>query len=88
VDENRWTSTPSENARLIRETVATNLRRERRRAGMSQDALAKASGVGRDTITRLEAAQREPRLLTLLPLTFALGIQLQTLLFGLPGPGA
>ncbi|HWG08568.1 MAG TPA: helix-turn-helix transcriptional regulator [Solirubrobacteraceae bacterium] len=85
--ERHWRPT-AENARAIRECVAQNLRRERLRAGLSQAALAETSGVGRDTIARLEAARREPRLVTLVPLAFALNVSIHVLLAGLPRPDA
>jgi transcriptional regulator with XRE-family HTH domain len=80
-----WSPT-AEGARLVRERLATNLRRERHRKGLTQDALSTASGIGRDTIARLEAARREPRILTLVSLAFALRISPQALLAGLPEP--
>jgi transcriptional regulator with XRE-family HTH domain len=85
--DRHWRAT-AENAHLIRQCVAGNLRRERHRAGLSQASLAEISGVGRDTIARLEAAKREPRLVTLVALTFALDVPIQALLAGLPGPEA
>ncbi len=85
MDASEWAPT-AENAQLVRDCVARNLLRERRRAGLTQEALANASGVGRDTIARVEAGKREPILLTLIPLTFALDVPLQALLLGLPGP--
>jgi transcriptional regulator with XRE-family HTH domain len=62
------------------------LRRERHRKGLTQSALSTASGVGRDTIARLEAAKREPRILTLVSFAFALRVSLHALLAGLPEP--
>jgi transcriptional regulator with XRE-family HTH domain len=69
---------------LIRRTLATNVRRERERGGLSQEALADASCVPRSTISRLEQAQQEPRLSTLVAIAVALGTPLWTLLVGLP----
>jgi transcriptional regulator with XRE-family HTH domain len=80
-----WAPT-AENAQLIRTTVARNVRRDRSRSSLTQEALAYASGISRDTIARLEAAAREPRFSTLVPMTFVLGVALPILLRGLPGP--
>jgi transcriptional regulator with XRE-family HTH domain len=80
-----WTLTP-ENARLIREVVGRNLRHERERAGMSQLALAHKSRVGEDTIVRTEGTRQEPRLFTLVALSFSLYVPLTSLLVGVPSP--
>jgi transcriptional regulator with XRE-family HTH domain len=85
MDSSHWSPT-AERAQLVRERIAANLRRERRRKGLTQNALSTASGVGRDTIVRLEAAKREPRILTLVSFSFALRVSLQALLAGLPEP--
>jgi transcriptional regulator with XRE-family HTH domain len=67
-----WSPT-AENAQLVRTAVADALRHQRHGLGMSQAELAEVSGLGRDTIVRLEKARQEPRLLTLIPITFGLG---------------
>ncbi|HTB50819.1 MAG TPA: helix-turn-helix transcriptional regulator [Solirubrobacteraceae bacterium] len=67
--------------------MAENIGHERRRAGLSQSELARASGVKRETIARLEAAQQEPRLITLVGFSFALRVPLHVFLVGLPEPG-
>jgi transcriptional regulator with XRE-family HTH domain len=72
-------------ARMIRETLGANLSRERERAGLTQAELASASGVPRDTISRIEGGKREPRFSTLDPLAIALGVHVN-LLSALPGP--
>ncbi len=72
-------------ARMIRETLGANLSRERERAGLTQAELATASGVPRETISRIEVAKREPRISTLDPLAVALGVHVN-LLSALPGP--
>jgi DNA-binding XRE family transcriptional regulator len=44
---------------VVRETVATNLRSARKRAGLSQSALAEQSGVDKGTISRIERAEAD-----------------------------
>jgi len=73
-------------ARKIRETLAANLSRERKRAGLTQEQLARASGMARPTIASIEGAKREPRISTLDPLAVALGVHVNLLLSDLPGP--
>jgi transcriptional regulator with XRE-family HTH domain len=80
-----WSLIP-ENARLVREVVGRNLRLERERSGISQRALARNSCVGEDTIVRIEAARQEPKLLTLVALSFGLNVSHMSLLAGLPSP--
>ena len=58
---------PTITARAVRATIARNVRDERHRARMSQKALARGAGMGRGAIARLEAGDREPRIMTLLP---------------------
>jgi len=70
---------------MITETLAANLSRERKRAGLSQEELATVSGVPRQTIARIEGAKGEPRISTLDPLAIALGVHVN-LLSALPGP--
>lgn len=84
-EQTSWTLS-AESARHIRDTVAANLRRERERAGLSQRGLATVSRVGEDTVARLEKAQQEPRLATLVAFSFALGVPLGVLLCDLPAP--
>ncbi len=73
--------------RQIRATLANNVRHERQRAGMSQSALARASSVRRETIARVEAAEQEPRISTLVAFAVALRVPLHVFLVGLPDPG-
>ncbi len=80
-----WTLTP-ENASLIRQVVGRSLRHERERAGMSQRTLARKSRVGEDTIVRTERTRQEPKLLTLVALSFGLHVPLMSLLAGVPSP--
>lgn len=64
-------------------TFGSNLRRARQRAGLSQEALADAAGVHRNTIPPLESDQQEPRLGTILRLARALGCDPAELIRGL-----
>jgi transcriptional regulator with XRE-family HTH domain len=69
--------------RAIRETLARNLRREREAAGYSQQALAAACLIGRNTISRIERGEHEPRIATLVGFSLALDVPLCDLLVGL-----
>jgi transcriptional regulator with XRE-family HTH domain len=80
-----WALT-AENARLIRRTVATNLRRERVIAGLTQRDLAERSTVGIATVVRLEGSRTESNVPTLMALSFGLYIPMASLLIGVPGP--
>lgn len=60
--------------------IGVNLVRLRRDAGLSQAALARAAGVGKATLSQLEAGQRNPTLETLYALANALGTTLGALL--------
>lgn len=79
-----WAPT-AENVALVRATLAANVRRERDRRNTTQEALAKASGVGRDTVASAERARHEPRLETLFLFALALPSSLVEMLRGLPG---
>ena len=83
--ESSWSSTAA-SARQIRETLASNVRRERERAEMSQYDLADATQKPRATIRRVEKAESEPRVSTLIAFSWAFGTPLATLLVGLPEP--
>jgi transcriptional regulator with XRE-family HTH domain len=65
------------------EQFAENLRRQRLRRGLSQEALGHASGLHRTEISLLERAQREPRLSTITRLAHALGLRPAALLRGI-----
>jgi DNA-binding XRE family transcriptional regulator len=54
--------------------LADNMRAERHKRGMSQEALAHASGVHSSEISRIERGAREPRLSTLVSLARAFRI--------------
>jgi transcriptional regulator with XRE-family HTH domain len=79
-----WVSTVAK-ARQIRAVLADNVRRERERAGLSQEALADACLVRRGTIARIEKGEREPRVSTLVACSVALDLPLYVFLQGLPG---
>ncbi|HEY3866146.1 MAG TPA: helix-turn-helix transcriptional regulator [Solirubrobacteraceae bacterium] len=57
-----------------RETFAANLRRERERLNLSQEALGERCDLHRTEISLLERAQRGPRLETIVKLARALEI--------------
>lgn len=54
--------------------LAENMRKERMKQGMSQEALAHASGIHSSEISRIERGAREPRLSTLVRLARALSV--------------
>ena len=64
---------------------AANLLAVRRQEGLSQKALAEASGLHRTEISLLERGGREPRLGTILKLAWALGVGPEALCAGLYG---
>lgn len=84
-DNADWTLT-SENVRLIREIVGRNLRRERERMGITLTTLARKSLLGEDTILRTERARQEPKLFTVVALSFGLSVPVALLLAGIPSP--
>ena len=57
---------------LSKETFARRLRAARRRSGMTQHELGERAGISGSQVYRLEAAEREPRLSTLISLAHAL----------------
>jgi transcriptional regulator with XRE-family HTH domain len=65
------------------EVFAQNLRRERERAGLSQEALGERCGLHRTEVSFLERGQREPRLSTIVRLAKGLGIPPSRLLKGM-----
>jgi len=73
-----------EDAQLIRRTLAENVRRQRESAGFSQDALADVTAVRRSTIQRIEKAEQEPRISTLVALAVALNVPFDVFTAGLP----
>lgn len=67
-----------------RATFAANLRRERLRAKLSQEALGFRCDLNMSEISRLERSRRDPRLATIVKLAHALGIPPAKLLEGIP----
>jgi len=66
-----------------REQFATNLRAQRERTGLSQEALGQACGLHRTEISLLERAGRDPRLSTIIKVARALRVPPATLLEGI-----
>ena len=64
------------------EQFGRNLRSERRRAGLTQEQLAHAASVHPSEVSRLECAQRDPRLSTIVRLADALGVPARQLVDG------
>lgn len=67
-----------------RETFAANLRRERERLKLSQEALGFRCNLNMSEISRLERSRRDPRLATIVKLANALGVPPARLLEGIP----
>jgi transcriptional regulator with XRE-family HTH domain len=67
-----------------REIFARNLRAERKRLDLSQEALGYRCDLDTSEISRLERSQRDPRLATIVKLSRALGITPSKLLEGIP----
>jgi transcriptional regulator with XRE-family HTH domain len=65
------------------EQFARNLRRQRKAAKLSQEQLAKRTGLHPTEISRLERAVREPRLGTMLRLAKGLDVSLGKLVSGI-----
>lgn len=73
----------------VAERFGRNLRRERRREGLSQEGLAKLAGLHRTEIGRLESGERVPKIDTLIRLADSAGTTTTRLLDGiywLPAP--
>lgn len=60
-----------------------NLFMARRRAGLSQERLARKAGLALDTVHKIEHGDRSPRLVTILLLADALGVTPGELIDGL-----
>ena len=56
-----------------RRTIGEKIRRLREAAGITQEGLASAAGIGRVTVTRIENGEQSPRYETLLALAKAMG---------------
>jgi transcriptional regulator with XRE-family HTH domain len=67
-----------------RETFACNLRHERKRLKLSQEALGFRCNLNTSEISRLERSARDPRLATIVKLARALEIPPAKLLDGIP----
>ena len=63
-----------------RHTLGRRVRRLRNSAGLSQDALAGAAGIGPVTVVRLEKGEQTPRFKTLEAVARALGVGVLELL--------
>jgi len=72
--------------RVFRETVGSNLEGARKRAGLSQNALADLCGIDRRTISRIEKAKVDAYGTRLYALAFSLSIPIADLFAGLPDP--
>lgn len=70
-------------ALTLSEQFGRNLFRERRRLGVTQEALARMAGLHRSEIQKLEAGRRDPRLRTIVRVADALGIDPAGLVEGL-----
>jgi transcriptional regulator with XRE-family HTH domain len=68
---------------MVAQAFARNLRRARRRAGMSQEALSFASGLHRTEVGLLERSARIPRIDTIVKLAAGLDIAPEELLAGI-----
>lgn len=67
----------------LAERFAANLKKERHKAGLSQEALAERAGIHRTEASQLERALRLPRLDTIVKLGGALSIDPAVLLAGM-----
>jgi len=63
-----------------RQSIGSRIRELRESAGMTQDHLARAAGIGRVTLVRIERGEQSPRYETLTGLASALGIPVSGLL--------
>jgi DNA-binding XRE family transcriptional regulator len=63
-----------------RQTIGQRIRRFRQSAGLTQEALARAAGIGRVTLVRLEKGEQTPRYRTLDAIAKALGVRVSELL--------
>jgi transcriptional regulator with XRE-family HTH domain len=67
-----------------RKVFAENLKRERKRLKLSQEALGFRCDLNTSEISRLERSERDPRLTTIIRLARALEIEPKELLDGIP----
>ena len=66
------------------ETLGANVKRERKRLGLSQERLGQLCDLNMTEISRLEGAKRDPRLTTIVKVAKGLGIPPSRLLDGIP----
>jgi transcriptional regulator with XRE-family HTH domain len=66
-----------------RERFARNLRRERERAGLSQEELGARADIHRTEVSLLERAGRDPRLETIVRVARGLGVEPAVLIRGI-----
>ncbi len=78
----------------IRDRFARNLRRARKRSGLSQEDVGRLAEMHRTAISSLEAGRREPRMDTLIKLSAVLEVEIDAFFDGirwhgleLPRPG-
>jgi transcriptional regulator with XRE-family HTH domain len=67
-----------------RDQFAANLRAERKRVGITQEALGFRCDLNVSEVSRLERSKRDPRLATIVRLAGALGVPPAKLLDGIP----
>lgn len=73
----KWVSSAGDSGMVPSMTFAERLKELRLRAGMTQAALAQASGLGLPTIHHYEQGKREPSLRSAVKLAEALGVAVQ-----------
>ena len=71
-----------------RQSIGASIRRLRESAGLTQEALGQAAGIGRVTLVRIEKGEQSPRYETLVSLAQALGRSLGELVGGGGVPGS
>ena len=69
----------------MRKLVGLNVRRARKRAGLTQEELAERSGYGQQYISTLERGLRNPTVITVHDLANALGVNYLELLLPIAG---
>lgn len=64
----------------IQQALGRNLRQARKRAELTQEAVAERSGVHPTEVSRIEAGKRDPRVATVAALAEAVGVSVSDLL--------
>ncbi|MBS1860370.1 MAG: helix-turn-helix transcriptional regulator [Actinobacteria bacterium] len=77
---------PSASLRLLKTRFGANLRRERLKAGLTQEELSFRTGLHRTEVGLLERGLRSPRLATTVLLAYGLGITPGSLIDGIGSP--